>query len=300
MLPVDRGGLGRLRLVSGEVVLEEVVHVQLRLGVREFTDALHVSVYAVGPILALPALNELAIVGGQSLRIAGRRPEGGCGLRVFALLPALEVDLAGGDLCGHVPLSDLADALSAVEAAAHASQVIIDDLVALGVRELLVVLIVKCLGPEVPVHFGCNSVSVFIVVERASILGVLLHASNDDARVRTHDALAGGHPVEVLRNIPGVRLLDIDHLIRTYDSLLNRRLPLLRLVLHRSLRLRNVYLFLEHVLFECPICLLCILSILRCLRSLRSCLAALCRIGPLHSYLATLRLAALLPFLCLN
>ena len=215
------------------------------------------------------------------------------------MLPALEVDLARGDLRRHVPFSDLADALSAVEAATHSSQIIVDDLVALGVRELLVILIVKGLGPEISVHFCRNSVSIFIFVEGAAGLRVLLHASNDDARVCVDDSVASGHAVEVLRNIPGVTLFDIDHLISADDGLLNRRLPLLRLVL-RCLRLRNVYLLLKNVLFEYSLLLLCILSILRCLRGSRSRLAALCRVGSLHSYLTTLRLAALLPFLRLN
>lgn len=139
---------------------------------------------------------------------------------------------------------------------------------------------------------------VFIVSEGAASLLVLLHAAHHHARVGVDDSLASGHSVEVLRDVPCMTLLYIYHLIGTYNSLLNGRLPLLGLVL-RGLWLRNVDLLLEHVLLQW-LFFLRVLGILGCLRCLRDNMGSLGRVCSFHHDLAALGLAALLALLDLN
>lgn len=116
--------------------------------------------------------------------------------------------------------------------------------------------------------------------------------------MRVDDSLARRHTVEILRDVPCVALLDIDHLIGAYDGLLDGCLPLLGLVLRRLLRLRNVYLFLEDVLLQdLRLLLLRVLCVLRRLRRPRHTLASLRRLCTLRHDLAALRLTAMLPFL---
>ena len=71
LLTVDHGWLSRLRLLRGVVVLQKIVHVQLRLGACKLAGALHVGVNASGTlVLALPAVDKLGVVGGEDFRIA--------------------------------------------------------------------------------------------------------------------------------------------------------------------------------------------------------------------------------------
>lgn len=302
LLAVDHGWLSRLRLLRGVVVLQKIVHVQLGLGARKLAGALNVGVNASSAlVLALPAVDKLGLVGGEDFRIASRRPQGGGVLRILALLAPLEVDLARRNLRCHVPLPDFSHSFSAVEAATHADcqVVIVHDLISFRMLQLPIIGIVKGLRANIPVDFHYVPVLIFIIVERASALLVLLRTAHDHPGVCVDKSLASCHPVEVLRDVSCMALLYVDHLIGTYNRLLNGCLSLLGLVL-RSLWLGNVDLLLEDVLLQRVLLFfLRVLGVLGGVRSVWS-MATLRRVRTLHHNLAALGLAALLTLLDLN
>lgn len=225
--------LSRLSLMRSVVVLQEIVHIELRLRVSEFAFLLQVRVAIVRLILAHPTFNMLALVAGHGFGSASRGPQGHSVLRVLALLRPLEIDFTCRYLRCHVSLSDLSDPLSAVEAAPHADNhvVIVHHLVTLCVRQLLIIMSIKGLRANISVELHSVSVLVRVVSVRSASLLVLLRTANDHARVGVDDSLAGRHTVEVLGDVPCVALLDVEPLMRTYNRLLNSCLSLLSLVL---------------------------------------------------------------------
>lgn len=157
------------------------MHIELGLGTSKLTRSLDICVDSrCSLVLALPAINQFGLVRCKHLRIASRCPQSSVGLRVLTLLAALEVDLAGGNLRRHVPLSDLSHSLSAVEAATHSSQVIIvNDLVSLRMRYPRIIGIVESLS-EIAIGFHGVSIQVLIVIEGAATLWMLRCTAHDD------------------------------------------------------------------------------------------------------------------------
>ena len=153
--------------------------VQLCLRAREFASTLDISIdSSVGLILTLPAISMLGLIRANCFGVASRRPQGRRCLRIFALLAPLEVNFARGDLCCHVPFSNFTHSLSTIKAATHGGHVVAGDLITFCVCQLLLVLIVKGLRANViTVDFHCVSILIFIVVEGAASLLVLLGAT---------------------------------------------------------------------------------------------------------------------------